>query len=356
MKKLSVAIVLSLFVLQSLSSAQLLIGARSAGMGGTGVAVSRNIPSVYYNPAAFMRSGTGQFLLSLGASYSNYDKLLEAIQDASDPAQFLIKNYANAYNFNGSASGLLGFNIAKVGISAIPVGSATLNKAANTLAGSINANSLSYGALTLGHTFKVSWLPASLDVGTNLKYIFGYMGALTATSAGGTQAWSTGSGVGLDLGALTEVSVPWVTKMSLGFAARDLFASVNFQNYTQALISTGTTFTYGPTVDLGSTSTPINSSYVLGVGATVPVVNMLLAADLENVSGSGNMNTHIGIEYPLFMGALVLRAGLASGNNLSDTTFGVGFGFPFMTMDLAYVADGLNSSNSSYVFDFGIGL
>jgi len=353
---------LGILLLASASQAQLLIGARAAGMGGAGTAVVNDLAAAYYNPAGLMKSPVkaAEMKIALGASYSNPDKLLNAISGATDPAKFLTDNYATDLSFTGGLNGVIGFNVRKIGISVIPMMGAFVDKRANALAGTASGTGNAAGVLTLGTTFGVPYV-GTMNLGVNGKYIYANYGNLTATAAGGTQYWGTGSGIGFDVGALTTISVPMITDINLAFVARDLNESVTYKNKSQTATpdpADPTKLKTGTTVDLADSTITNASSYVLGAAATIPVVGILAAIDLENVSAAGNpqTNTHIGIEYPLFLNMLVLRAGMASGQNLQLTTFGAKLGLPILAIDLAVVQDGKNTKNSSYVADINIGL
>ncbi|MGB9613186.1 MAG: hypothetical protein ACPL4K_03305, partial [Candidatus Margulisiibacteriota bacterium] len=72
-KAILISTFLSLMV--SFSWAQLLIGAKAAGMGGAGVANVTDLAAAYYNPAALMESGVkaAEAKITLGAAYSKPD-------------------------------------------------------------------------------------------------------------------------------------------------------------------------------------------------------------------------------------------------------------------------------------------
>lgn len=357
MKKLIGVLCLLCLVMAPATLAQMLIGARTAGMGGAGAAASRGIPAAYYNPAAFLKTGFGKFSISYGLAYQDYDKVVAAATGLSNPGKFMTDNYGNTFNLNSGVSGITGFQIAKLGISVLPQGNVVLNKPTkDSLDGTFSGNATANGYLTFGYNFGFPGLPASLTVGANAKYIAAYYGNLTSSVTGGTQYWGTGSGAGMDLGLLTSFEVPMVSRLDVGLMARDLIGSVSYKNKSQTLVNTGTTFTYGPETDLADTSVTLNTSYVLGAAATVPGVGLLLALDLETVSGlNPQTNTHIGLEYPI-LGILALRAGMASGNNLAKTTLGLGIDLPLFALEAAYVGDGKQSTDNSYVFDIELGM
>ena len=120
MKKI-VFLMVSLFCLVASANAQLLIGARPGGMGGAGVASTKDLTSVYYNPAGLMQAGAFEFRLSAAPSYTqkSYQQVMDAFSKATDISKFLQDNYANDLSFSGDVAGLIGLNIAKVGVTAI---------------------------------------------------------------------------------------------------------------------------------------------------------------------------------------------------------------------------------------------
>lgn len=364
MKRLMIA-VLSLGLLASLASAQLLIGARPGGMGGAGVANSDDLSAVYYNPAGLMRSkvNAAELKISLGAAYTDPTALSSAISKATDPATFLTDNYGTDLAFDGSVDGVIGVNIRKIGISVLPIGNADVSKPADSLVGTVETSGSYAAVVTLGHTFSLPFLPAALDLGLNIKSLTAYTGAITTTgtptSAAGTRTYSSGTGTGYDVGVLTSFEVPWVSTLKVGAVARDLGQTVNYSNKSQTstltydLVTQSPTVTTGPEVSLADTSVTANPVYAAGVSATVPGINLALAADLERTAGK--YNTHLGAEYPLLMNLLILRAGSATGDNLSKTTIGAKINLPILTLDAVAITDANNSTATSYLVDINLG-
>ena len=353
MKKILLGL-LVLSLMASVSSAQFLVGARAAGMGGVGVATCRDLSAAYYNPAAIMKTGTVGGMASVGVAYDGMDKIMAAAAGAADPAKFVSDNFANNIALNGNLGGIFGLNINKIGISVMPNLGLNLNKPAASLQANGMAG-LTYSApLTMGYTFGLPGLPA-LDVGANLKYVGMMSGWVNANALGaGNQAIVNSTGFGVDLGALMTFNIPAVTELSVGLAIRDLAENTNTNTKTYALTpGAGNTFTSTLVSDVNTTQT-VNSSYALGVAGNIPVVGLLCAADLE--SGNGFTNTHIGVEYPILAGLAAIRAGLASGNALSLTTFGAKIGLPFFTLNAALMMDGKNTKNNQIFIDLAGGV
>jgi hypothetical protein len=363
MKKV-ISVFIFLLLCVSISQAQQLIGGRAAGMGGAGVAATDDLSAAYYNPAALMRSKViaTEVKVDLGAAYTSPDTLSSALSNSSDPSKFMIDNYHKNLSFNGSLNGLVGINLRKIGISVVPILTATVNKPAESLGGTMEATGHYDTTLTLGTTFSVPYLPAALDVGLNLKSINGINGSITSTQsstntfeATGTQTYGTGSGTGFDLGVLTSFNVPYVTKVAVGAVVRNLAASYALSNTSKTAhmnFLTQTT-TFGADVVTNQTVN-LDSSTAVGAYTVIPGLGLGVAADLEMTKT--DTNTHLGLEYPMFLNTLILRAGVASGPNLSLTTAGAELNLKVFKLGLVTVADGKNTGLTNTIADISFGL
>ncbi|MBU0686793.1 MAG: hypothetical protein KKB81_02955 [Candidatus Margulisbacteria bacterium] len=364
MKKI-LLVVLSLCLFATMVSAQTFIGAREAGMGGCGVSSAFGLTSVAYNPAGLINSGMGEFTLSLGGASQNIDQIINAVGAATDPATFLVNNLNTNLEANGSLFGLLGFCFNKVGLSVIlPSMTAALNKPSGTIAGSATITGRYDVALTLGTTVPVPGL-GGVDLGTNLKYIgFGYG---NVNAAGQTlpftasQTYGVGSGTGLDIGARTNIAIPFLSSFAVGIAMRDIGAKATVAEPK----SRNVTFNADSTITEGAETTGASQDYTfptttaIGCSGTVPGMGLMVAADIESISGGTGMVannetvTHLGLEMPIIANTLIGRAGLATGQNVSRTTLGAAVNIPFLNVQAAMVIDGKNSKNLSFVVDAG---
>ena len=378
MKRLLVVLfILSLLV--SVSSAQVYIGSRQAGMGGTGVASAVGLNAVAFNPAGLMRGPSGEFLLSLGAASQGIDQIISSFGEVTDPAQFMVDNYGTNLDADGSVSGLLGLNVAHIGLSVlIPNISANLSKPANSLGGSVTAMANTAIVLTAGHTFTIPGVPiANLDVGANAKLLNSGFGRLLipgtpapSATVEATQIYATGSGYGFDIGARSNVEIPMLTDFSVGVALRDISQTVKYSPKSRTDKYTGSATGGEPTITKGTESAEADvdvtypTSLAIGCAGTIPGIGLKVAADVTSVSGGTNLAgtgigtdysvTNIGFEYPLLLNTLILRAGLASSSDISLTTLGAKINIPFITLELATMIDGKNSKNTSYVVDAGV--
>lgn len=362
MKKVLLALFL-LSVSVSLVSAQLLVGGRSSAMGGAGVAMCKDISAAYYNPAGLMQSSATLDLKIAGyAAYSNYEKLQAALSKSSDPAQFILDNYANNLNFIGRLNGIVGISLGKIGLSVVPQLTATVSKDANSLAGDVQATGFYDPTLTLGTSYSFPFLPAALDVGINVKSISPLSVAITATldpldptKSSGNQDIANGSGMGYDVGLLTSFTVPMVSKLAVGAVMRNLSASYTLKtNRRMAYIDKTTNLvTLGAETVLPDQTVTLKSSTALGAYCTIPIIDLGLAADIEMANPDTNL--HFGVEYPLVMGILWLRAGMASGPNLALTTYGAEIDLQVLKLAVSSCNDAKNTGLTRSSADITIG-
>jgi hypothetical protein len=352
-------------VMVSVSSAQVFIGARQAGMGGTGVASAVGLNAVAYNPAGLMQGPNSEFLLSVGTASQGLDKIISTA--SGDPTKAMQDNFNSTFSANGSISGLLGLSVNKVGVSLlVPSIYAMIDKpTAGTYTGS-SATALGYYALvlTLGRTFSVPGLPiGSLDAGVNLKAVTGAYGDFTPAAATATSNYAQGSGVGADAGVRASLNIPAISSFSVGLALRNIAQSITYnpglRTYTVNPL-TGE-LTLASDVPQGSRSDTMPTSTVIGCAGNISPIGLGFAADIESISGgsgyfqaSSTTVTHLGLEYSLLMNALILRAGLATSDKINMTTLGAKINIPFLTLEIANVIDNKNSSNTSYVIDAGV--
>ncbi|OGB87544.1 hypothetical protein A3J44_02495 [candidate division WOR-1 bacterium RIFCSPHIGHO2_02_FULL_45_12] len=375
MKKLFAAMLL-VSLLASFSHGLIFIGSKQAGMGGTGVASAIGLNAVAYNPAGMLGGPNGELLLSLGAVNQGLDQVVNSLTAATSPAQFMVDNYNNVLNANGTLSGILGINAKQIGISVLlPSLQATLSKpATGTIAGSFSTLGEGAVILTLGHTFTTPGLPiASLDVGLNAKYVYAALGSLTiggnplvGTNVTATQTYWIGNGTGFDLGAKTSVAVPAVADFKVGIAMRNIAQSVKYtpsnRTDTYTGVATGApTLTTGTEILSAETTATAPAITTIGCAGTIPSIGLEFAADIESISGgtgplavAADTVTHLGLEYPLLARTLILRAGTASGQSSSVSTIGAKINIPFVTLEIANVIDNKNALNTSYVLDAGV--
>jgi hypothetical protein len=275
----------------------------------------------------------------------------------------MANNYGNKIDVNGGINAIVGLQIADIGISAMPVSTLTLNKAANSVTGTLTGTAAYDLALTLGTSYSIPGLPiASLDLGANIKSANAIAVANTIAVVGATPTGAgsatTLSGIGFDLGAkaqLENLPIP----LSVAIVMKDIGETLKGNTTTNATtynadgsINTQTN-TVTPAADY---TTPTTT--VIGLATGIPVVGLKVAVDLDSVSGgtpgASYSVTHYGVEYPILGGFIALRAGKVSdsANTIDQTTFGAGINFG-LGLNIAMMTDAKNSKNNSTMADFG---
>lgn len=343
------------------------IGAKYAAMGGAGSALVDDIAAAYYNPAGMARAQAIAIKVGAGTATDGMDKIMGVLGSVGNPAKFLADNFSSAIDVRGNLNLAVGLDIAKIGISTIPVANLTLNKTANTLAGTANAAISSDTALTMGYGTSLPYV-GSFNWGFNAKYIYNGMGGATVGVSGPTTTDITNtlvtySGMGYDLGIQGKITAIPTAPISVGIVYKDIATSLNGHNkVTKATYdNTNGQQVGGETVitDADIAGMTLPTTLVLGAAGTIPVVGVTLAADLDNVSGSGTSFsvTHIGAEYPVAMGLVKLRAGLISGGPsgaaINMTTYGAGILGDMI--NVAMVSDNNNTKNNQMMADVHIG-
>ncbi|MBU1866866.1 MAG: hypothetical protein KKD13_00110 [Candidatus Margulisbacteria bacterium] len=333
------------------------VGAKYAGMGGAAAAIVDDITSSYFNPAGIVKSGRVELKLGAGAATEGLADIMTVFGNVSDPAKFISDNVSNTINVNGNLNAIIGLNIAKIGLSVIPVSSLNFVKPAG-FNGNANAIMAYEGILTLGYGLSTPFLPiATLDLGANIKYVGAGAATVGASLNSGTNSVTTYTGTGFDLGAKAKIDTLAIP-FSVAVVIKDLGESLS--GTTKASTSTydpitGTTTTSPATETNVSLTAP--QTIVIGAATTVPGIGLKVAADIDSVGSTSYQGaysvTHLGVEYPLAI--LALRAGLITGGpggSISMTTIGAGLNF-FGNLNIAMVLDGKNTKNNQMVFDTG---
>ncbi|OGC11816.1 hypothetical protein A3K48_04925 [candidate division WOR-1 bacterium RIFOXYA12_FULL_52_29] len=333
------------------------VGAKYAGMGGAAAAIVDDISSAYFNPAGIVKSGRVELKLGAGAATEGLADIMKVFGNVSDPTKFIADNVSNTINVNGNMNALIGLNIAKIGLTVIPVGSLAFVKPAG-----FNGNAVAMmayeGILTLGYGLSTPILPvATLDLGANIKYVGAAAATVAANLNASTNSVTNYSGTGFDLGAKAKIDT-FAIPFSVAVVIKDLGETLS--GTTKA-----TTSTYDPATGTTTTSpaTETNTSItapqtiVIGASTTIPGIGLKVAADIDSVGSTSYQSaytvTHLGVEYPLAV--LALRAGLITGGtngSISMTTIGAGLNF-FGNLNIAMIMDGKNTKNNQMVFDTG---
>lgn len=367
MRKFSVSILalaLSCAVCSSSFAAVVIpAGVRSAGMGGCGVAISSGLVSSIYNPAGMVKGGNLEGRIGLGLP-SNYNELLTVISNLSEPSKLTEDNFKDSFDVNGTATGIAGIGVSKIGLVIVPTAYGLGQKESNSINSNFEGTANITGMLTGGYSFSTPYLPVgSVDLGASLKYINHGIGQMTSTyvsgpTGEGSSFYLLGNGVGLDVGAMGEINIPMVTKITVGAVIRDMFETINYNGEYKEYSITSTEGSAAETftADIDD-SVLLPTTVGLGAAATVPGFGTLLTADMIMVSGSqseenpafGQTTMHFGVEQPIMLNVLALRAGWATGEN-PYSTLGVGFNMG-VGLDIAYIMDGKDSKGSAFEFE-----
>lgn len=341
------------------------VGAKYAGMGGAGAALVDDVTSAYFNPAGITRAQSMSMKLGAGAATDGLDKLVSTLGNMTDPSKFLLDNYANAINVNGTINAFLGIDIMKTGISVTPASMLYITKLPLTVAGSAGGGFNADAAVTMGWGVGVPYL-GNIAVGANAKYVMsGVAGALVAGATSTTMTYNY-TGMGFDLGAQAKMNAIPTVPLSVGIVLKDIGETLSgklatttktINPLTGQVLSEVTT-----NADLPGYTSP--TTLTIGAAGKIPVVGLTVAIDLDNVSGGSIAGspvqpysvTHIGLEYPVAMGLVNLRLGKISGGqggSIDMTTYGAGI--LGNMINIAMVSDGKNSKNNQTTFDVGFG-
>jgi len=339
------------------------VGGKYAAMGGAGASIVDDITCSYYNPAGILNTGNMELKIGAGAATEGLNDLIAALGNASNPAKFMSDNFNKTISVNGGFNSIIGLNVAKVGITIIPLASLMLQKTPGLNVGEGLSASANYeGILTLGYGLSVPGIPiADINLGANIKTVNSVTGNSNVASATSTSDnVTTYSGLGFDIGAQANVNTPLVP-VSVGLVYKDLAETLKG---TQQTITTTYNATGGIASQTKADTTPpdvtVPSTLVIGASTVIPGVGVRVAVDIDNVASSATMGnpsysvTHIGLEYPI-LGIVALRAGNVSGGvngSISQTTFGAGFNLG-ANINVAMMTDAKNSKNNSTMVDFG---
>jgi hypothetical protein len=343
------------------------VGAKYGAMAGAGAAIVDDITCAYYNPAGIVDTGRMELKVAAGGATQGLNDILNTLGNSSDPAKFLADNFNKTVDISGGFNGFVGLNVAKIGISVIPMGSLVLKKpSAVDLTGTNMLATGGYeGLLTLGYSFKVPVINiASLDLGANIKSSTLVVGTSQVTGAtSSTDMTATESGTAFDLGVKAKINTP-IIPFSAAIVIRDMNATLKGNQKTSHT-------TYNPTSTVASPESPagdttIGQTTVIGASTVIPGVGLKVALDLDTIADSNYFNstyivkggnlTRIGLEYPILGGIVALRAGQVSGkvNNadVSQTTLGAGIQFG-ANINIAMMTDAKDSKNNSTMVDLG---
>ena len=266
------------------TAASLEVGARALGMGGAYTAIADDGSAAYWNPAGITQVKAG--LACQGGVRGNW-QTLDAIAK-QDPS--LVDGN---FGFVGAA-GLTFEHLAINGVTKLEVGEVTSGITARI-------NRTTAGTLTLA-----TECTELLALGVNAKYLS--LEGKTITAGGSTE--TRGNGLAADLGALVKVG----KLVRVGAVVKDYSLTK---------------------MKLNGDPYELPTRLVLGGAVKVPLLGMVIAADLETpLRGEGDPVFHVGLEQP-FLGILLLRAGGYQEADKFNLTAGAGLKLGPVLLDVA---------------------
>ena len=303
---------------------------RSLGMGGAFSAIADDLEAILYNPASIANTGALGLGVNTGISIYNPEYLKELMDLLEDSDYEDVKDFAGRIedSAGGSTQLFVGSRISSFGLAYRMKQDFSINPAEDEYySEKINEGILSYGKQLLDPPFEL----AALYYGVNLKYMnierkdYDLTDNLLATAKG--NAFS------LDLGILAK----FTDNLRIAFVVEDALAVVpDLEGEERKYQPTGGEWDY-QVIDSSYRFTKyIESKFRLGAALRIPIVDLTLAADLDNfLAGEEEQVLHLGLEKNLLFNALSIRAGKAKGADVDLNTFGLGLNLTGFNLDLA---------------------
>ncbi len=310
--------------------------ARSFGMGGAFTAVADDVEAVLYNPAGMADNGVVGLDFSGGVTLLNRDELekLEGIQDNTE-FEYINDNLSGITEDIGlDYQVFFGAKLSSIGLAH--------NIKDNHLV-EYNNGDYKYSNKRVSEsifTYGNEIINPPLDLGTlsygfNLKLID--ISKQAFNMGDNTEKKSKGNGFGVDFGLLAKVS----DNIRVGCVVENILPTdVDLD---------GEKVKYNPSQNGWDAEAPINYSEEedfdtnvrIGAVLDVPVVNLKLAADIDNLLDNNDAGQvlHLGLEKDLFLNFMTLRAGKITGSDVNITTLGFGMNLSGFNLDFAVGED-----------------
>lgn len=334
MKKISITVLVLVFVMVFSFNTAAYHSAKSYGMGGAYTGLADDTTAMLYNPAGLSDSGFIGLQLEFGIGASDTSKINDLMEDIeyfsedfdTETAENLETLFAEfpivdiegglfaGGNFSNFGVGLNidnKFNTEKVSADVINATNITNTSGILSISRKVDTSfdeiiGFAYGANI--KTMKTNYINVELDKANYTNTIIN----------------AEGSGVGLDAGVMVNVT----QRVKLGASFNNLLApSYNLDGKKEVYSvneSTGEWETE-PTVSNFSKEYVPEKSYRVGASVDIPVVNAMVLGDIENYTESGETIVHLGFEKGLFFNGLSVRGGMYSGSD-SDPTYTLGMG------------------------------
>ncbi len=332
---LLVSIFICLFIVNAGIVQAYQLTARSFGMGGAFTAVADDVEAILYNPAGMADSGIVGLDFSTGLTLLNRDELekLEGIQDNTEFTYIdnisgvtddvgldyqiffgaKLRSFGLAYNIN--EQNLLEYNNGDYRYS-----NKRVSESIFTYGNELINPPLELGALSYGFNLKI------IDIGKN-----------SFDMENETEKKSKGNGFEVDFGLLAKVT----DNFRVGCVVENLLPTdIDLNGEVKEYRYDGSAWVIDDKYDY-SEEEDFDTNVRLGAVLDVPVVNLKIAADIDNLLDNNDAGQvlHIGLEKDLFFNLMTLRAGMVTGSAVNITTLGFGMNLSGFNLDFAVGED-----------------
>ena len=287
MKKVFYLFILTMFLILSLNTYTLGMGARALGMGGAYTALAEGPIAAFWNPAGLTRTKHINIGLSLGMSGSD----LELLQKANEEGFYFDYNEPFTLRMDAFAA----VQLKNMGLSLLEKGFIDYNVDPKKF------TAMQHGEMLFTMAFEID----ALSLGGNLKFIKQEYAEAAEDQTGGQgyELYSHGKGVGVDFGLLYKFGDLAAFGMKVADVSTEVTVSGEGTNYTaNSLSPTGydeESFT------IPEETKKIDSLINMGL-AIKPVKSLTLSADIHKV-GKEDQSYHLGAEQKV--GPFALRFG-----------------------------------------------
>ncbi|MFP4662717.1 MAG: hypothetical protein ACLFPF_11030 [Halanaerobiales bacterium] len=332
---ISIALFISLFLITNPGVEASQLTARSYGMGGAFTAVADDVEAILYNPAGITDNGYVGLDFNMGMNILNVDEL-EKVRDIADSNSYEYINEKiddidgdisldNQLFFGAKFSSIgLAYNIKESHLLQNNSGSDN-----SYLSSRVSEAIFSYGNDILEPPLEIG----ALSYGVNVKLVD--MSRNNYYMESSREINIKGNGYGLDIGLLSKVT----DTLKLGCVVENLLASdIDLDGQSKRYIpgENGWQVDQDSIEDYSETA-DFDPNVRVGAALDVPVLNMILAADIDNLFDQNDTGQvlHFGLEKDFVLNSLTVRAGRVTGDSISLTTLGFGVNLSGASIDLA---------------------
>lgn len=304
--------------------------ARSLGMGAAYSAVADDIEAILYNPASVANAGVLGLSVNTGIRTYNQEYLEDLMDLRKNDKYGDIKEFVGELKDNAGAGTqlFLGARLNSIGLAYNVEQEFSINSTEDDyFTERISEGIISYGKQLLKPPFEI----AALYYGVNFKYINIERSNYDLTK--NLLGTAEGNAFSIDLGALAKVTdilrIACVIENALA-TTPELEGELREYEYSNGVWSSHLleqSYTY---------KKELERKVRVGAAVEIPLINLTLAADLDNFLGAREKQVlHLGLEKNFFFNALSFRLGKAKGEELDLNTIGLGVNFTGFNLDLA---------------------